>query len=79
MMLQSIANSITINHPEVALIVLLIDERPEEVTDMQRTVKGEVISSTFDEAAASATFKSPKWFSKRPSASSNTSATSSSS
>ena len=51
MMLQSIANSITVNHPEVALIVLLIDERPEEVTDMQRTVKGEVISSTFDEAA----------------------------
>ena len=49
MMLQSIANSITTNHPEVALIVLLIDERPEEVTDTQRTVKGEVISSTFDE------------------------------
>jgi transcription termination factor Rho len=49
MMLQSIANSITTNHPEVTLIVLLIDERPEEVTDMQRTVKGEVISSTFDE------------------------------
>ena len=52
MMLQSIANSVTTNHPEVALIVLLIDERPEEVTDMQRTVKGEVISSTFDEPAA---------------------------
>ena len=49
MMLQSIANSITTNHPEIALIVLLIDERPEEVTDMQRTVKGEVISSNFDE------------------------------
>jgi transcription termination factor Rho len=49
MLLQSIANSITSNHPEVVLIVLLIDERPEEVTDMQRTVKGEVISSTFDE------------------------------
>src|SRR6202044_1425889 len=49
MMLQSIANSITANHPEIALIVLLIDERPEEVTDMQRTVKGEVISPTFDE------------------------------
>ena len=49
MILQSMANSITTNHPEVALIVLLIDERPEEVTDMQRTVKGEVISSTFDE------------------------------
>src|SRR5580765_3505242 len=52
MMLQNMANSITTNHPEVALIVLLIDERPEEVTDMQRTVKGEVISSTFDEPAA---------------------------
>jgi transcription termination factor Rho len=49
MMLQTMANSITENHPEVVLIVLLIDERPEEVTDMQRTVKGEVISSTFDE------------------------------
>ena len=51
MLLQSIANSITTNHPEVSLIVLLIDERPEEVTDMQRSVKGEVISSTFDEPA----------------------------
>jgi transcription termination factor Rho len=51
-LLQSIANSITTNHPEIALIVLLIDERPEEVTDMQRSVKGEVISSTFDEPAA---------------------------
>jgi transcription termination factor Rho len=51
MLLQSIANSITTNHPEVALIVLLIDERPEEVTDMQRSVRGEVISSTFDEPA----------------------------
>src|SRR5439155_3190319 len=49
MMLQSIANAIATNHPEVYLIVLLIDERPEEVTDMQRSVKGEVISSTFDE------------------------------
>src|SRR6266852_3197225 len=49
MLLQSIANSITANHPEISLIVLLIDERPEEVTDMQRTVKGEVISSTVDE------------------------------
>ena len=49
MLLQSIANSITTNHPEVYLIVLLIDERPEEVTDMQRSVDGEVISSTFDE------------------------------
>ncbi len=51
MILQNIANSITANHPEVVLIVLLIDERPEEVTDMQRSVKGEVISSTFDEPA----------------------------
>ncbi|MCX5904985.1 MAG: transcription termination factor Rho [Proteobacteria bacterium] len=51
MLLQTIANSITMNHPEVMLIVLLIDERPEEVTDMQRSVKGEVISSTFDEPA----------------------------
>ena len=52
MLLQAIANSITTNHPEVTLIVLLIDERPEEVTDMQRSVKGEVISSTFDEPAS---------------------------
>jgi transcription termination factor Rho len=52
MLLQSIANSITTNHPEVTLLVLLIDERPEEVTDMQRSVQGEVISSTFDEPAA---------------------------
>jgi transcription termination factor Rho len=52
MLLQNIANSITANHPEVVLIVLLIDERPEEVTDMQRSVQGEVISSTFDEAAS---------------------------
>ncbi len=51
-MMQNIANAITSNHPEVYLIVLLIDERPEEVTDMARTVKGEVISSTFDEPAA---------------------------
>ena len=51
MLLQNIAQSITANHPEVYLIVLLIDERPEEVTDMQRSVKGEVISSTFDEPA----------------------------
>ena len=51
MLLQSLANSITTNHPEVSLIVLLIDERPEEVTDMQRSVRGEVISSTFDEPA----------------------------
>ena len=52
MLLQSIANAITANHPEVILIVLLIDERPEEVTDMQRSVNGEVISSTFDEPAS---------------------------
>ncbi|TYB30744.1 MAG: transcription termination factor Rho, partial [Candidatus Mcinerneyibacterium aminivorans] len=50
-LLQKIANSITSNHPEVELIVLLIDERPEEVTDMKRTVDGEVVSSTFDEHA----------------------------
>jgi len=52
MILQSIAHSITANHPECYVIVLLIDERPEEVTDMQRSVNGEVISSTFDEPAA---------------------------
>jgi transcription termination factor Rho len=52
MILQSIANSIAKNHPECFLMVLLVDERPEEVTDMQRTVKGEVISSTFDEPAS---------------------------
>jgi transcription termination factor Rho len=51
-MLQHIAHSITSNHPEVSLIVLLIDERPEEVTEMQRSVKGEVVSSTFDEPAS---------------------------
>jgi len=50
-LLQQIANSLTMNHPDVYLIVLLIDERPEEVTDMQRSVRGEVISSTFDEPA----------------------------
>ncbi len=52
MMLQSIAKAITSNHPEIYVIVLLIDERPEEVTDMQRSVNGEVISSTFDEPAS---------------------------
>ena len=52
MILQNIAHSIAINHPECYLMVLLIDERPEEVTDMQRSVKGEVISSTFDEPAS---------------------------
>ena len=51
-LLQNIAKSVAANHPECFLIVLLIDERPEEVTDMQRTVKGEVISSTFDEPAS---------------------------
>jgi transcription termination factor Rho len=51
MLLQNIANSITKNHPEIILMVLLIDERPEEVTDMERSVEGEVISSTFDEPA----------------------------
>ena len=50
-LLQDIAHAITANHPDVALIVLLVDERPEEVTDMQRSVKGEVVSSTFDEPA----------------------------
>ncbi|OWK30356.1 transcription termination factor Rho [Sphingomonas dokdonensis] len=50
-MMQNIARAISLNHPEVFLIVLLIDERPEEVTDMQRTVNGEVVSSTFDEPA----------------------------
>ncbi|MBN8801317.1 MAG: transcription termination factor Rho [Lysobacteraceae bacterium SCN 69-123] len=52
MMMQQIATAITTNHPEVHLIVLLVDERPEEVTEMQRTVRGEVVSSTFDEPAA---------------------------
>jgi transcription termination factor Rho len=51
MILQSIANSISVNHPEIKMIVLLIDERPEEVTDMQRNVRAEVVSSTFDEPA----------------------------
>ncbi len=52
MMMQNIANAISANHPEAVLLVLLIDERPEEVTDMQRSVKGEVVSSTFDEPAS---------------------------
>jgi len=51
MLLQAIATAMTVNHPEVTLIVLLIDERPEEVTDMERTVQGEVVASTFDEPA----------------------------
>ena len=50
-MLQSIANAITVNNPDVYLMMVLVDERPEEVTDMQRTVKGEVIASTFDRPA----------------------------
>ena len=50
-LLKDLANSISINHPEVYLIILLIDERPEEVTDMKRSVNGEVIASTFDEPA----------------------------
>ena len=49
MLLKEIANSISTNYPEIELFVLLIDERPEEVTDMQRSVKGEVVASTFDE------------------------------
>ena len=64
-LLQNIAKAITDNHPEVFLLVLLVDERPEEVTDMQRSVKGEVISSTFDEPARSATCRLPKWSSRR--------------
>ncbi|MYF05226.1 MAG: transcription termination factor Rho, partial [Holophagales bacterium] len=52
MLLQSLARSIATNHPEVVLVVLLIDERPEEVTDMERSVRGEVVSSTFDEPAS---------------------------
>ena len=59
-LMQNIANAIAANHPEVFLIVLLIDERPEEVTDMMRTVKGEVISSTFDEPPL-VTCKWPRW------------------
>ena len=50
-LLKNIANSLTRNHPEIHLIVLLIDERPEEVTDMERSVSGEVVSSTFDQPA----------------------------
>ena len=73
MLLQSIANSVTTNHPEVVLIVLLIDERPEEVTDMQRSVKGEVIVP-HSTSPPPATYRSQKWSSRRPSASSSTSA-----
>lgn len=71
-LLQNIAKALAANHPEVKLIVLLIDERPEEVTDMQRTVKGEVVSSTFDEPLA-VTCRWPKWSLKRPSVWWNTS------
>ena len=60
-LLQDIAHAITANHPEVDLIVLLIDERPEEVTDMQRTVKGEVVSLDLRRAARRATCRSPRW------------------
>ncbi len=63
-LLQNIAHSVTANHPEVYLIVLLIDERPEEVTDMARSVKGEVVSSTFDEPA-SRHVQLLKWLLKR--------------
>jgi transcription termination factor Rho len=69
MLLQSIAKSVAENHPEVFLIVLLIDERPEEVTDMQRSVKGEVILLDLRRARRSATCRWPKWSSKRRSAS----------
>ncbi len=65
-MLQNIAKAITDNHPEVFLIVLLIDERPEEVTDMQRSVKGEVVSSTLTNRRRG-TWRWPRWSSKRPS------------
>ena len=54
-MMQNIAHAITANHPETELIVLLIDERPEEVTEMTRSVKGEVVASTFDEPATRCT------------------------
>ena len=59
-MLQNIAHAMAANHPEVYLIVLLIDERPEEVTDMARSVRGEVVSSTFDEPARGMS-RSPRW------------------
>lgn len=59
-LMQHIAHAITANHPECILIVLLIDERPEEVTEMQRSVKGEVVASTFDEPLP-ATSRWPRW------------------
>jgi hypothetical protein len=70
-LMQKMANAISKNNPEVKLIILLIDERPEEVTDMQRNRKAEVISSTFDEPP-SATCRWPRWSSRRPSAWSST-------
>ena len=70
-MLQHIAHAIVANHPEVALIVLLIDERPEEVTEMSRSVRGEVVASTFDEPA-SRHVRWRKWSSRRRSAWSST-------
>jgi transcription termination factor Rho len=72
-LLQNIAHSITANHPDCYLIVLLIDERPEEVTDMQRSVKGEVVSSTFDEPAVRHV-KWRRWSSRRQSGWSSTAA-----
>jgi transcription termination factor Rho len=72
-LLQKLANSISENHPECVLIVLLIDERPEEVTDMQENVAAEVISSTFDEPTG--TSRWPTWSSRRPSVSSSMAAT----
>ena len=60
-MMQNIAKSIAANHPECYLIVLLVDERPEEVTDMQRTVKGEVIVLDLRRAGDPARRRSPKW------------------
>ena len=77
-MLQNIAQSVAENHPECYLIVLLIDERPEEVTDMDRSVKGEVVSSTFDEPATRHVQVAEMVIAKAKSAWSNTSATSSS-
>lgn len=69
-LMQSIANAIADNHPEVYMIVLLIDERPEEVTEMARNVKAEVVASTFDEQA-SRHVKVAEWYSRKPSAWSN--------
>ena len=60
-LLQKIANSISKNHPEAVLIVLLIDERPEEVTDMERNTKAEVVSSHLRRAGLAATCRSPRW------------------